>query len=57
MEPWGMEKEELYRLAKRNTPMLLPPEIKTMKEIIHDIWRGHFEELDEMVDDLLDFDS
>jgi hypothetical protein len=59
MEPWAMEKEELYRLAMRNTPILLPPEIKTMKEIMCDILKGHFEELDmaEMVDDLLDFDS
>jgi hypothetical protein len=59
MEPWGVEKEELYRLAIRNTPILLPPEIKTMKEIMCDILKGHLEELEmeEMVDDLLDFDS
>ncbi|WP_186423789.1 DUF5688 family protein [Lacrimispora celerecrescens] len=59
MGPWGVEKEELYRLAKKNTPILLPPEIKTMKEIMCDILKGHLEELDmaEMVDDLLDFDS
>ncbi len=59
MEPWGVEKEELYRLAKRNTPILLPPEIKTMKEIMCDILKGHLEEMEmgEMVDDFLDFDS
>lgn len=59
MEPWGVEKEELYRLAMRNTPILLPSEIKTMKEIMCDILKGHLEELEmeEMVDDLLDFDS
>ncbi len=59
MEPWRVEKEELYRLAKKNTPILLPPEIKTMKEIMCDILKGHLEELEmeEMVDGLLDFDS
>ena len=59
MEPWGVEKEELYCLAMRNTPILLPPKIKTMKEIMCDILKGHLEEVDmaEIVDDLLDFDS
>ncbi len=59
MKPWGVEIEELYRLAMRNTPILLPSEIKTMKEIMCDILKGHLEELEmeEMVDDLLDFDS
>ncbi len=59
MEPWGVGKEELYRLAEKNTPILLPPEIKTMKEIMCDILKEHLEELkmEEMVDDLLDFDS
>jgi hypothetical protein len=59
MEPWGVEKEELYRLAKKNTPILLPPEIKTMKEIMCDILKGHLEEMEmgEMVDELLDIDS
>jgi hypothetical protein len=38
--------------------MLLPPEIKTMKEIICDILNGHLKELEmeKMVDDLLYFD-
>ena len=59
MEPWGVEKEELYCLAMKNTPILLPAEIKTMKEIMCDILKGHLEELEmgEMVYDLLDFDS
>lgn len=59
MEPWEVEKEDLYRLAMRNTPILLPPEIKTMKEIMCDILKGHLEELeiDEIVDGLLDFES
>lgn len=58
MKPWGVEKEELYHLAMRNTPILLPSEIKTMKEIMCDILKGHLEglEMEEMVDDLLDFD-
>ena len=59
LELWGVEKEELYCLAMKNTPILLPSEIKTMKEIMCDILKGHLEELEmgEMVDDLLDFDS
>jgi len=59
MEPWGVEKEELYCLAMKNTPILLPSEIKTIKEIMCDILKGHLEELEMggMVDDLLDFDS
>lgn len=59
MEPWGVEKEELHRLAMRNTSILLPAEIKTMKEIMCDILKGHFGEMEmgEMVDELLDLDS
>ncbi|MFR3730707.1 DUF5688 family protein [Lacrimispora sp.] len=59
LELWEVEKEELYCLAMKNTPILLPSEIKTMKEIMCDILKGHLEELEmkEMVDDLLDFDS
>lgn len=58
MEPWGVKKEELYCLAMRNTPILLPPEIKTLKEVMCDVLKGHLEELEmeEMVDDLLGFD-
>jgi hypothetical protein len=58
MEPWGVEKEELYHLAIRNTPILLPPEIKTMKEIMCDILKGHLEELEmyELLNDLLEID-
>jgi len=59
MESWGVGKEELYHLAEKNTPILLPPEIKTMKEIMCNILKGHLEELEmeEVIDDLLDFDS
>jgi len=59
MELWGVEEDELYRLAMKNTPILLPPEIKTMKEIMCDILKENLEELEmeEMADDLLDFDS
>ena len=45
MEPWGVEKEELYQLAMKNTPVLLPPIIKTMKEIMHEIMKEHLEDL------------
>ncbi len=58
MESWGVGKEELYRLAEKNTPILLPPEIKTMKDVMRDFFRKNFEELwvDNMLDDLLEFD-
>lgn len=59
MKPWGVGKEELYRLARKNTRILLTPEIKTMKEIMCDILKGHLEEMEmgEMIDELLDLDS
>ena len=59
MKSWGVEKEELYCLAKKNTPILLPPEIRTMKEVMRDILKIDFEKLGvgEMLDDFLNFDS
>jgi hypothetical protein len=58
MEPWGVEKEELYQLAMKNAPVLLPPIIKTMKEIIHEIMKEHLEDLymNEIFDALLEGD-
>jgi len=59
MKSWGIEKEELYCLAKKNTPILLAPEIKTMKDVMRDFLKKDFEELgvDEMLDELLELES
>jgi hypothetical protein len=55
---WGTTKEELYHLAMKNTPKLLPPVITTMKEIIGNILKEQFEGLcmDELPGDFLDTD-
>lgn len=55
---WGTTKEELYQLAKKNTPELLPPVIKTMKEVIHDMLREEFGDssMGELLDDFLETD-
>lgn len=59
MATWGTTKEELYRLAKKNTPELLPPVIKTIKEIMCDMLKEHLGDfyMDELLDDLLEEDS
>ena len=59
MTTWGTTKEELYRLAKKNTPELLPPVIKTIKEIMRDMLKEHLGDfyMDEILDDLLEEDS
>lgn len=58
MTTWGTTKEELYQLAKKNTPELLPPVIKTIKEIMREMLKEHLEDLymDELLDDLLEAD-
>ncbi len=59
MQMWGVTKEEIYQLAKENTPVLLPPEIKTMKVIMRDMLKELSDEmcLDEGLEDFLDIDS
>lgn len=37
---WGVTTEELYELAKWNTPRLLPAELKSMGEVIRDLYLG-----------------
>lgn len=55
MTTWVTTKEELYRLAKKNTPELLPPIIKTIKEIICEMLKEDIEDLyiDSLLHDLL----
>ena len=54
MRLWGTTKGELYRLAKENTPKLLPPVIRTMEEVMREIMKGHVKEQlgEELLDDL-----
>lgn len=44
---WNTTEEELYRLAKINTPKLLPAKIKTMKEVMYEMLMEQFGELSE----------
>jgi hypothetical protein len=59
MISWRITKDELYKLAKRNTLKLLPPVIKTMNEIVGDLLKDEFEEQydDRIFDDLFEIDS
>lgn len=59
MRSWGTTKEELYRLAKENTPKLLPPVIRTMEDVMHDMLKGLFDEMyeEEVLEDFPDIDS
>jgi hypothetical protein len=58
MEEWGITGEELDHLAKKNTPVLLPPEIRTMEEVIRDIFTKQFSEFsDDPFEDLFGTDQ
>lgn len=47
LEVWNISKEELYQLAQVNTPKLLPAKIKTMNEVMREMWKDEFgEQLD-----------
>lgn len=47
MEQWGVTREELNHLAEKNTPVLLPPEVRTMEEVIRDIFTKQLSKFDE----------
>lgn len=59
MDSWGTTKEELYQLAEKNTPQLLPVQIKTMKEVLKGILKENMKDDlwdiggNEMIEDLL----
>lgn len=44
MISWGTTKEELYQLAKRNTPELLPAHIRNLKESIEELLKVDLED-------------
>lgn len=54
MDSWGTTKEELYQLARRNTPEMLPAQIKTMREVLKGILiENQWDMGDGMIDELL----
>lgn len=59
MDSWGTTKEELFQLAGKNTPELLPVQIKTMKEVLKGILKENMKDDlwdivgDEMIGELL----
>ncbi len=65
MASWRTTIEELYQLAKKNTPELLPAQIKTMKEVLTGILSENMKESlcniggddDEIIDELLGEDQ
>lgn len=42
LNDWNMTEEEVYRLAKINTPRLLPARIQTLREVICEIFAAQF---------------
>lgn len=58
IKQWSVTKEELKYLAEKNTPVLLPPEIRTLKEVIRDIFTKQLGELsDDSFEDLFGTDE
>ena len=58
MEQWGLTIKELSCFAKKNTPVLLPPEIRTMEEVIRDIFTKQLSEFsDDLFEDLFGMDQ
>ena len=57
MASWGTTKEELYQLAKKNTPELVPAQIKCMKEVLKGLLKENLWDIvgddDGMIDELL----
>ncbi|GLB30046.1 hypothetical protein LAD12857_19690 [Lacrimispora amygdalina] len=54
MDSWGTTKEELYQLARKNTPEILPARIKTMREVLKGILKENQWDMgDGMIDELL----
>ncbi len=44
MEQWHTTPEELLALARKNTPLILPPELKSMDEVMDEIAKAHMED-------------
>lgn len=46
LEVWNTTAEELYQLAKINTPKLLPARLRTIEEVMYEILMGQFAEIE-----------
>lgn len=46
MRKWNVDVDTLYRLAKRNTPRLLPPSLSSIVDILERIGREHTQDED-----------
>ena len=59
MASWGTTKEELFQLAKKNTPELFPARIRNMKENIRELLNGALEDFGDagIMDELLGEDQ
>ncbi len=55
MKAWGTDTEELHRLARSNTPKLLPPRLHSMAEVMKTIAKEHLgsDYREEFIEDLL----
>ena len=52
-ENWGVDDDELYEAAKKNTARLLPVEYKPMSDMLEDLMPGSGEELTDGIPDML----
>ena len=53
VENWGVDDDELYEAAKKNTARLLPVEYKPMSDTLEDLMPGSGEELTDGIPDML----
>ena len=53
VENWGVDDDELYEAAKKNTARLLPVEYKPMSDMLEDLMPGSGEELTDGIPDML----
>lgn len=42
MKLWGVTEEDLYQVARENTPLIFPGVIKTMEDVLSEIIKDHF---------------
>lgn len=38
LEYWGISQSELYKIASQNTPVLFPPKISSMQNVLEHVW-------------------
>lgn len=52
MKSWNTTQEELFRLAGKNTPRLLPSDLRSMEQVMHDLIRPAAESSRDFLDDI-----